>query len=86
MIARSSKAESSSNGIPMQVIACEPFENEMGKGLFTHRSIYLVKYDTFFIFEVNFPVDYRTGPKKSYYVQGAMHFKLKRNHGMLSPT
>jgi len=36
MIAKASKEESTS-GVPMRVLVNEPFENEIGKGLYTHR-------------------------------------------------
>jgi len=40
MVAKASTAESVS-GVPMQIIYNGPFENELGKGIFTHRIIHL---------------------------------------------
>jgi len=40
MISKASTTESSS-GVPMQIVTCKPFENELGKGIYTHRILYL---------------------------------------------
>jgi len=40
MISKTSTIESSS-GVPMEIVTCKPFENELGKGIYTHRILYL---------------------------------------------
>lgn len=46
MIAKASKEESmhSNSGVAMQILANEEFDNELGKGIYTHRVIHLAKY------------------------------------------
>lgn len=43
MVAKASTSESA-NGVPMKIVFHGPFENEMGKGLFTHRILYLSEF------------------------------------------